>query len=126
MRRATCASNGCNPSIQSGEPLSGMIAHARSVVVATFFVTPIAIAVAIAIGAWLANRLNHARVAAVLGLAAYTTIHQFSVVSRDAGWLPFLCLVLGALIWVAPSWARWERQKPSPATPAVRSAPPAS
>ena len=99
----------CSAQILSGQPLSGLTAYAQSVFFGAIFILPPALAIGFAIAAWVARRRDHARLTAALGLAACGSINLWSV--TDAG-LPFLCLVVGALIWVSPYWVRWYRERP--------------
>ncbi|MDO8483429.1 MAG: hypothetical protein Q7S35_00625 [Candidatus Limnocylindrales bacterium] len=113
----------CTPEIRSGDLLSGLTAYGGSVLAGIISILTATIAIVLAIGAWVARRRDHARVAAVLGLAAYGTFNLVSVLGRTGDGLPFLCLVVGAVIWVAPYWARWERVRPRAATAAGPPAP---
>jgi hypothetical protein len=106
----------CSPQISAGEPLSGLTAYGQSLEAGVLLVVPAGLAIAFAIAAWVATRRNHVRVGAACALVAYASLNLWS----DVG-LPFLCLVVGAVIWVSPYWLRWERTRaqvavePSPA-----------
>lgn len=108
--------DGCSAEIRGGEPLSGIVAYAQSVPLGAVEILPPVLALILGLAARFVLKHKRRGLAALLGIAAVASLNFWSVLE---GSMAFLCLAIGAVIWVAPYWYRIEARGPIADSPAV-------